>query len=75
MRLFGSEKHALREQSDAARQPPFPSRPCLHLTHRCHMGDFLLKFGRDRNNYRRWLYEARKRFQLCLFDYVVTSNV
>jgi putative transposase len=39
------------------------------------MGDFLLKFGRDRNNYRRWLYEAPKRFQLCVLDYVVTSNV
>ena len=46
-----------------------------HLTHRCSKRDFLLKFGRNRNNYRRWLYEAPKRFQLCALDYVVTSNV
>lgn len=45
-----------------------------HLTHRFNKRDFLLKFGRDRNNYRRWLYDARKRFQLCVLDYVVTSN-
>ena len=31
-----------------------------HLTHRGHERDFLLKFARDRNNYMRWLYEARK---------------
>ena len=45
-----------------------------HLTHRCHERDFLLKFGRDRSNYLRWLYEARKRFGLCVLNYMVTSN-
>src|SRR5258706_2249671 len=45
-----------------------------HLTHRCHERDFLFKFGRDRNRYLRWLYEARKRFGLCILNYVVTSN-
>lgn len=45
-----------------------------HLTHRCHERDFLLKFARDRNRYLRWLYEARKRFGLCILNYVVTSN-
>jgi len=45
-----------------------------HLTHRCHERDFLLKFSRDRNSYVRWLYEARKRFGLCVLDYMVTSN-
>src|SRR5258708_7421514 len=45
-----------------------------HLTHRCHERDFLFKFARDRNRYLRWLYEARKRFGLCILDYVVTSN-
>ena len=45
-----------------------------HLTHRCHERDFLLKFARDRNNYLRWLYEARKRFGVCVLDYMVSSN-
>ena len=45
-----------------------------HLTHRCHERDFLFKFARDRNRYLRWLYEARKRFGLCILNYQVTSN-
>ena len=45
-----------------------------HLTHRCHERDFLLKFARDRDNYLRWLFEARKRFGLCVLNYMVTSN-
>ncbi len=45
-----------------------------HLTHRCHERDFLFKFARDRNRYLHWLYDARKRFRLCILNYVVTSN-
>jgi putative transposase len=45
-----------------------------HLTHRCHKREFLLKFARDRSSYIRWLYEARKRFGLCVLDFMVTSN-
>lgn len=45
-----------------------------HLTHRCHEKAFLLKFVRDRRRYLRWLFEARKRFGLCVLNYVVTSN-
>jgi putative transposase len=45
-----------------------------HLTHRCHAQDFLLRFARDRARYLHWLFEARKRYGLCLLDYVVTSN-
>ena len=45
-----------------------------HITHRCHRREFLLKFARDRKNYLHWLYEARKRFGLCILNYVVTSN-
>jgi putative transposase len=45
-----------------------------HITHRCHERSFLLKFARDRRAYRRWLFEARKRFGLCVLDYVVTCN-
>ncbi len=45
-----------------------------HITHRCHQKKFLLKFARDRRRYLHWLFEAKKRFGLCVLDYVVTSN-
>lgn len=45
-----------------------------HITHRCHQRAFLLKFARDRHRYVRWLFEARKRFGLCVLNYMVTSN-
>ncbi len=45
-----------------------------HITHRCHERTFLLKFVRDRRRYLRWLFEAKKRFGLCILDYAVTSN-
>jgi putative transposase len=45
-----------------------------HITHRCHQRKFLLKFARDRRRYLHWLFEAKKRFELCVLDYTVTSN-
>jgi len=45
-----------------------------HLTHRCHQKDFLLKFARDRKCWLHWLFEAKKRYGLCVLDYIVTSN-
>ncbi len=45
-----------------------------HITHRCHKKEFLLKFAKDRKNWLRWLFEARKRHRLCVLNYVVTSN-
>ncbi len=45
-----------------------------HITHRCHRREFLLKFARDRRDYLQWLFQARKRFDLCILNYIVTSN-
>jgi len=45
-----------------------------HITHRCHKKEFLLKFAKDRAAWIHWLYEARKRFGLCVLNYIVTSN-
>ena len=45
-----------------------------HITHRCHKRDFLLKFAKDRHRWLQWLYEARKRYNLVILNYVVTSN-
>ena len=45
-----------------------------HLTHRCHKKEFLLKFSKDRLRWMQWLYEAKKRYDLVVLNYVVTSN-
>jgi len=45
-----------------------------HLTHRCHKKEFLLKFEKDRERYLWWLFEAKKRYHLCILNYAVTSN-
>ncbi len=45
-----------------------------HITHRCHKQEFLLKFAKDRECWRFWLYQARKRYGLRILNYMVTSN-
>ncbi len=45
-----------------------------HLTHRCHDRRFLLRFARDRNQYRQRLREAVLRTKVSLLDYIVTCN-
>jgi len=45
-----------------------------HITHRCQQKQFLLKFARARRRYLYWVFEAKKRFGLCVLDYIVTSN-
>jgi len=45
-----------------------------HLTHRCHKREFLFKFAKDRLRWMQWLYEARKRHDLVILNYMVTSN-
>ena len=45
-----------------------------HITHRCHKQQFLLKFAKDRRAWVYWLYQARKRYGLCVLNYIVTSN-
>jgi putative transposase len=46
----------------------------LHVTDRCHRKQFLLKFARDRRAWLRWLFEARRRYELCVLNYQVTCN-
>ncbi len=45
-----------------------------HITHRCHKQEFLFKFAKDRKRYLYWLFEAKKRYGLCVLNYMVTSN-
>ena len=35
-------------------------------TPRCHQKGFLLKFTKDRQRWRYWLFEAKKRYGLCV---------
>jgi len=41
-----------------------------HISHRCHKKEFLLKFAKDRRRWYRWLFEAKKRFDLRVLNYV-----
>jgi putative transposase len=45
-----------------------------HITHRCHKREFLFKFNKDKRIWLKWLFEAKKRFGLCILNYCVTSN-
>ena len=53
---------------------PFIPGHVWHITHRCHKREFLLKFSKDRISWQSWLFEAKKRFGLCVLDYISTSN-
>ena len=33
-----------------------------------------MKFEKDRKRWRQWLYQAKKRYGLCVLNYIVTSN-
>ena len=45
-----------------------------HLTHRCHKREFLLKFTLDRARWMELLFEAKKRYQLSILNFIATSN-
>ena len=45
-----------------------------HITHRCHKKDFLLKLAKDRLGWMKWLYEAKSRYGLTVFNFTATSN-
>ena len=45
-----------------------------HLPHRCHNRQFLLRFARDRDEYRRRLRKAVGEYEVSLLTYCMTSN-
>lgn len=45
-----------------------------HITQRCHTREFLLGARRERRRWLWWLFEARRRFGLCVLNYIVTRN-
>ena len=44
------------------------------MTHRCHNREFLLKFARDRDDYRDRLREHLTEFEVALLDYCIICN-
>jgi putative transposase len=44
------------------------------VTHRCHNGEFLLRFACDRDGYRARLRDHLSEFEVALLDYCITSN-
>lgn len=45
-----------------------------HITHRCHNKSFLFKFKRDFECLLSWLKDAKKRYNVKVYDYVLTHN-
>lgn len=45
-----------------------------HITERCHEQRFLLRASGDRRRWRWWLSEAKRRYRLCVLNYIVTRN-
>jgi putative transposase len=52
----------------------FHSGYIWHLTQRCHKREFLLHAKHDRQRWRHWLFEAKKRYDFCVLNYIATSN-
>ncbi len=47
---------------------------CYHVTHRCHDREFRFRFAKYREMYRKYLFEATKRFNIRVLSWIVTSN-
>jgi putative transposase len=45
-----------------------------HITHRCHKKEFLLRFQMDKRAWIRWALEAKRRFDLVILNFMITSN-
>ena len=79
--IFGLYGRFHSQKGDYSRKPPmarakrhyFPGQ-IWPLTHRCHKREFLLKFSKDHHCWLQWLYEAKKRYNLKILDYMVTST-
>ena len=52
----------------------FQNGRTYHITHRCHNRQFNLRFSLDRDNYLRRMWEAKRRYDVSVFDYIITSN-
>ena len=58
----------------ANRNRIFQDGRTYHITHRCHNRRFNLRFAIDRDNYLGRMWEAKRRYDVSLLDYIITSN-
>ena len=49
----------------------FLSGYAWHLNHRRHKREFLLEFAKDKEKWKYWLFEAKKRFGLCVLNFTI----
>jgi len=52
----------------------YSDKRSYHISQRCHKRSFFLKFREDRDNYLRRLWEAKRKYDVDLYNYAVTSN-
>jgi len=71
--LYGAGRTAKLSAMPRANRYILPGR-VYHLTHRCHDRQFLLRFAKDRDGYRRRLREAVRSVEASLLTYNITSN-
>ncbi len=45
-----------------------------HITHRCHKKEFLFLFDKDKKRYIEWLFQAKKKYNIQILNFIVTSN-
>ena len=57
-----------------ARPRGVAEQACVHVTHRCHGREFLLRFEVDRRRYRERLRQMAVGYPVSVLDYVITSN-
>ena len=54
----------------ANRNRIFQDGRTYHITHRCHNRRFNLRFAIDRDNYLGRMWEAKRRYDVSLLDYI-----
>ncbi|MCF6176474.1 MAG: transposase [Victivallaceae bacterium] len=52
----------------------FQTGRTYHITHRCHHRSYFLKFEIDRDKYIRLLWEGSRKFNVDIFNFIITSN-
>jgi len=56
------------------RRRAWERQACYHITHRCHDREYRFRFEKYRRMYRRYLFEATKRFNFRVLTWILTSN-
>jgi len=75
MRLLGGKNRLLIKRHKMARaHRHYLPGYIWHITQRCHKKEFLLRFKCYKKRWMYWLYIAKQKFHISIFNYMVTSN-